>query len=129
MCGGSDTAHLSTPWTTPPLADTTGYRYGPRMDRNGIRVNLTLPEETIRVLDRMSAVTGAGRATIIRQWLEEAGPQLAEMATAMERATQGNVDAALRMLGRTLDTASSDAQQLSLNIKSDRRKAMRKRSK
>lgn len=99
------------------------------MDRNGIRVNLTLPEETIRVLDRMSAVTGAGRATIIRQWLEEAGPQLAEMATAMERATQGNVDAALRMLGRTLDTASSDAQQLSLNIKSDRRKAMRKRSK
>jgi len=99
------------------------------MDRNGIRVNLTLPEETIRVLDRLGAVSGAGRATIIREWLTEAGPQLAEMATAMERAQQGNVDAALRVLGRSIDELTGQTQQMSLDIKRDRRKAMRKRPK
>ena len=93
------------------------------------RVNLTLSDETIRVLDRLGAVTGAGRATIIREWLQEAGPQLAEMATALERAQQGNVDAAMKVLGRAMDTITGQSEQLSLDIKRDRRAAMRKRPK
>ncbi|WP_146092239.1 ribbon-helix-helix domain-containing protein, partial [Xanthomonas vasicola] len=35
------------------------------------RVNLTLPADVVAVLDRLGKVTGAGRATIIREWLIE----------------------------------------------------------
>lgn len=129
MCGASDTAHLSTLETTDPLAVTSGYRYATLMDRTGTRVNLTLPDELVRVLDRLGAVTGAGRATIIREWLIEAAPQLAHMASVMEDAQRGNVDAALKSLGRTMENVVGQAEQLSLDIKRDRRVAMRKRPK
>lgn len=100
------------------------------MGRNiGTRVNLTLSDETVAVLDRLGAVTGAGRATIIREFLIEAGPQLAHMAAALEAAQRGNVDAAMRVLGRTMEQVSGQAEQLALDIKRDRRKAMRKRPK
>lgn len=100
------------------------------MGRNlGTRVNLTLPDEIVVVLDRLGAVTGAGRATIIREWLTEAAPQLAHMASVMEDAQRGNVDAALKVLGRTMDQFAGQAEQLSLDIKRDRRRAMRKRPK
>lgn len=95
----------------------------------GTRVNLTLPDEIVRVLDRLGAVTGAGRATIIREWLNEAAPQLAHMASVMEDASRGNVDAALKVLGRTMENVAGQAEQLSLDIKRDRRAAMRKRPK
>lgn len=95
----------------------------------GTRVNLTLPDELVVVLDRLGAVTGAGRATIIREWLTEAAPHLAHMAAVMEDASRGNVDAALKVLGRTMDDVTGQAEQLSLDIKRDRRRAMRKRQK
>jgi hypothetical protein len=91
------------------------------------RVNLTLPDDVIRVLDRMGKVTGAGRATIIREWLVEGAPMFAEMATAMELATQKNIDA-FKIIGDTLGQLSSSAGQLSLDIKKKRRAAMRKKA-
>lgn len=98
------------------------------MERTGTRVNLTLPDDVIAVLDRMGKVTGAGRATIIREWLTEAAPQLAEMARAMELASQKNIDA-FKVIGDTLSELSESSGQMSLDIKRTRRAAMRKRPK
>lgn len=95
--------------------------------RVGTRVNLTLSDELIRVLDRMSAVTGSGRATIIRELFEEMGPQLAQMATALEHAKQGSVDAALKHIGKTVNNAVAQSEQLQLDIKRTRRKLARKK--
>ena len=92
------------------------------------RVNLTLPDEVIRVLDRMGKVTGAGRATIIREWLIEGAPMFQEMATAMEMATQKNIDA-FKVIGDSLGQLSEQAGQLSLDMKRTRRAGMRKRNK
>jgi hypothetical protein len=75
----------------------------------------------------MGKVTGAGRATIIREWLVEGAPVFAEMATAMELATQKNIDA-FKVIGDTLGQLSTSAGQLSLDIKKKRRAAMRKKA-
>lgn len=91
------------------------------------RVNLTLPAEVIAILDRLGKVTGAGRATIVREWLIEGAPMFAEMAKAAELASAKNVDA-LKVMGDVLRAASADAEQLQLQIKRDRRAAMRKRN-
>jgi predicted DNA-binding protein len=99
------------------------------MDRQGTRVNLTLSDELIRVLDRMTAVTGSGRATIIREILEDAAPGLAQMATALEEAHRGNVDSALRTLGRTLQENTVTSEQMSLDIARTRRRAARRKPK
>lgn len=96
-------------------------------DRTGIRVNLTLPDELIRVLDRIANVTGAGRATFIREMLEEAAPQLGEMARALEESQRGNVDAAMRVIGAAVREASGMGQQLDLEIKRQRRRYARKK--
>ncbi len=98
------------------------------MPSQNARVNLTLPEDVIAVLDRMGKVTGAGRATIIREWLVEGAPMFSEMATAMELASRKNIDA-FKVIGDTLGQLSSSAGQLSLDIKKQRRAAMRKRAK
>ena len=45
-------------------------------DRTGIRINLTLPQDLVDTLERMSAVTSAGKASIIREFLIEAHPGL-----------------------------------------------------
>ena len=95
--------------------------------RLGIRVNLTLPEEVCRVLDRMTKVTGAGRATLIREFLVDGLPQFDHLATAMEMASKRNLDA-LKVLGDTLSDLSQQTDQLSLEIKAKRRAAMRKRN-
>lgn len=91
------------------------------------RVNLTLPPDVIDVLDRLGKVTGAGRATIIREWLIEGQPMFAEMARAAEMAHNKNVDA-LKVMGDVLRDASAAADQLQLEIKTKRRAAMRKRT-
>ena len=95
-------------------------------DRTGTRVNLTLSDEVVRVLDRIGKVTGSGRATIIREILDEAAPQLGHMAGALEEAHRGNVDAALRVIGSTVREAANMGQQLDLQIKRDRRRRSRK---
>ncbi len=108
--------------------DTLSYYYTPAMPRQNTRVNLTLPDDVIAVLDRMGKVTGAGRATIIREWMVEGAPMFAEMATAMELATQKNIDA-FKVIGESLGHLSNSTGQLSLEIKKQRRAAMRKRVK
>ena len=98
------------------------------MPSNLTRVNLTLPDEVIAVLDRMAKVTGMGRATIVREWLVEALPGLNEMARALELASQKNMDA-FKVLADTLHDSARQSDQLVLDIRKSRRKAMRKRAK
>ena len=94
-------------------------------DRTGIRVNLTLPEDLVATLDRMSAVTSAGKASIIREFLIEAHPGLRDMATALEMAAAKNADA-FKLLAKTLDQSVHQSQQLSLDIKRTSRRMRRK---
>lgn len=90
------------------------------------RVNLTLPPDVVDVLDRLGKVTGAGRATIIREWLIEGQPMFAELAKAAEMAHGKNVDA-LKVMGNVLRDLSETSNQIQLEIKTTRRAAMRKR--
>ncbi|MEQ7784587.1 hypothetical protein [Xanthomonas hortorum] len=89
-------------------------------------MNLTLPPEVVDVLDRLGKVTGAGRATIIREWLIEGQPMFAEMARAAEMAHNRHVDA-LKVMGDVLRQTAVTTNQLELAIKAKRRAAMRKR--
>ena len=90
------------------------------------RVNLTLTPEVVAVLDRMGKHTGAGRATIIREWLVEGLPHLALLADAMEMAAKKNIDA-FKVMGDALKDLTNQTDQIQLEIKSTRRAAMRKR--
>jgi hypothetical protein len=89
------------------------------------RVALTLPPDVIDTLDRLGRVTGAGRATIVREWLIEGQPMFAEMARAAEMAAQKNIDA-LEVMGKVLREASGQVDQLQLDITKKRRAARRK---
>jgi metal-responsive CopG/Arc/MetJ family transcriptional regulator len=91
------------------------------------RVALSLPDEVIAVLDRMGKITGAGRATLIREWLIEGLPMFQQLADAMEMASQQNIDA-FKVMSESLEKASNLTGQLSLEMKKDRRAAMRKRN-
>jgi hypothetical protein len=131
MCGASDTAHLSmseTPREKTGVVDPSRYTYHPGMPSQLTRVNLSLPDDVIRVLDRMGKVTGAGRATIIREWMIEGAPMFAEMATAMEMASRKNLDG-FKVIADVLGDMSAEVVQLSLYIKKKRRAAMRKKVK
>lgn len=90
------------------------------------RVNLTLPDDVIRILDRLGKATGAGRATIIREWLIEGAPMFDQLATAAEHAANKNYDA-LKIMADVLRETSQTAGQLQLDIRRQRRAAMRKR--
>lgn len=98
----------------------------PTADRKGVRVNLTLSVETVAVLDRMGAVTGAGRASILREMIEESAPQLAQMAAALEHAHSQRPADALKVLGVAVNALAEQSEQLSLDIQRTRRRAMRK---
>lgn len=97
------------------------------MPSKNTRVALTLPDEVIAVLDRMGKVSGAGRATIIREWLIEGLPAWEGVATAMELAAEKNIDA-FKVIEETLRDAVSEAEQVQLQLGPRRRAAMRKRS-
>lgn len=94
-------------------------------DRQGVRVNLTLTPETVLILDRMGAVTGAGRASILREMIEEGAPQLAQMADALEHAANQRPADALKILASAVDSMNVQTGQMSLDIKRTRRRAMR----
>jgi len=96
-------------------------------DRTGTRINLTLPPEVVATIDRMSKVTKAGRASIIREFLVEATPGLQDMASALEMAAQKNADA-FKLLAKTLDDSVIQAQQLSLDIKRTSRRMRRNKA-
>ncbi len=93
-----------------------------------VRVNLSLTPELVAVLDRMGAVTGAGRATVIKEWLESAVPQLSQLADALELAAKKNVDA-WKVMERSVRDAASASDQLHLDIRTQRRKAQRRQKK
>lgn len=97
----------------------------PARTPQGPRVNLTLNDEAIEILDRIGAVTGTGRATILREFILEALPGLSEIARALEMAQAKNMDA-FKVLAKTIDQTVSDSQQLSLDIKRTRRQMRRK---
>lgn len=95
-------------------------------DRIGTRVNLTLPDEVVAVIDRMGAVTGMGRATVVRQWMEAASPAMLEVAKGLELAQENNLDAYL-LLANQIGSIAQDAGQISLDLKNTRRRLMRKK--
>ena len=97
-------------------------------DRTGIRINLTIPSETVRAIDRMCAASGVGRATLIRELLVGMETQIHGLAESMEMARQNNVDAFGRM-AKVLREVGNDTEQLELEIQKSRRAAMRKRAK
>jgi hypothetical protein len=76
----------------------------------------------------MGKVTGAGRATIVREWLIEMVPTLGQFALALEAASSSNVDA-FKIMADTVREVQGKGDQLALEIKRDRRKAMRKKIK
>ncbi len=96
--------------------------------RIGIRVNLTLPEGVISVLDRIAGVTGVGRASFIREILTDGLPQFEQMAHALELAQNKNVDT-YRVMAQSVRDLAAQTDQLALEIKTDRRRVMRKRKK
>jgi hypothetical protein len=76
---------------------------------NRIRVNLSLPDDVVAVLDRIGASTGAGRASIIREWLLGALPALVGVAKALEAASVSQTKA-FQVLEDTLNRTTDQAQ-------------------
>lgn len=133
MCGVSNTAHLCHSGThafpLPPLrilAVTLKRGYAQVMPSQNTRVNLTLPDDVVAVLDRISKTTGAGRATVVREWLIDALPQLGQLAQALELAAKKNTDA-FAVMEKVFRELSQSTEQAHLELKSHRRKARRKK--
>ena len=91
------------------------------------RINLSLPPEVVSVLDRIGKVTGAGRATLIREWLIEGLPAFEGIASALEMAADKNLDA-FKLLEDTVRQTVAEAQQAGLDLRVPRRAARRKRN-
>lgn len=94
--------------------------------RTGIRVNLTLPPELVAILDRIGTITGVGRASFIREMLVQSMPTFETMAQALGQAQEQNLDA-FKTLSRAVDDARSQADQIGLDLKSQRRRMARKK--
>jgi len=94
--------------------------------RTGVRVNLTLPPEVDRVLQRLADAAGTGKASFVREWLIGMTPQLQGMAEALEAARAGQVDS-LTMISKTLRSSVEHAEQAQLELGKVRRIARKKR--
>lgn len=122
--------HTESPgsvWSFVLLALGIGNQYSgamPDPGRIGIRINLTIPQEVVDVLDRLGDVTGDGRATIIRAWLIEGLPHMAAVAEALELAAR-SPEQGLKSMAQTLGAALSEGEQLQLQMKRDRRRLRR----
>ncbi len=97
-------------------------------DRTGTRINLTLPPETVRAIDRMCDASGVGRATFIRELMVGMEGHIHALAESVELAKQNNLDA-FSKLSKTMRDLSDNNQQMQLDIKRTHRAAMRKRKK
>lgn len=95
--------------------------------RTGVRVNLTLPPEVDRVLQRLADAAGTGKASFVREWLVGMVPQLVATAEALEAARAGQADA-LSLMAKGLRSATKQAEQAELELTRTRR-MMRKKSK
>ena len=98
-----------------------------RGERIGTRVNLTLPDEVVAVLDRIAKATSTGRATMVREVLIDGLPGLAQMATALELAQQKNADG-FKLMAKSIASLADEAEQMSLEMKRTSRR-MRQKSK
>nr|CDL66356.1 unnamed protein product [uncultured bacterium] len=94
--------------------------------RLGTRVNLTLPDDVIRALDAMSEATDTPRATVVRGWLEMAVPVMQATAEAIIQSKRDEAEG-MKKMAAILKESSTVAEQMSLDIKSQRRKNMRKK--
>jgi len=92
----------------------------------GPRVNLTLTPELDRVLGRLSAASGAGKASFVREWLIEALPVLDQLATSMEQAKAGNLDV-FDSLARVMREGREQFDQVEMDLTRTRRRVARKR--
>lgn len=118
-----------TVWRSLFLEFQFRYRYSRAMARprgTGTRVNLTLPDEVLAVLDRIADAVGQGRATVIRAWMEEGLPQLVEMADALELAKRSPTES-LKAIADSMRSTVAHAEQLELDIRKNRRAMMRKK--
>lgn len=95
------------------------------VDRTGVRVNLTLPPDLDRVLQRVADAAGTGKASFVRELLLGMVPQLVQSAEALEAARAGRADA-LTMMSKTLRSSVNDAQQAQLELTKFRRIMSRK---
>ena len=93
--------------------------------RLGTRVHLTLPDEVIEALDALAAATDSKRATVIRGWLETAVPVIWATAEAVETAKRDQAEG-LKRVAALLGEASGMTGQMELEIKSVRRRVMRR---
>lgn len=84
------------------------------------RVALSLPPEVLAVLDRLAAITGTGRATVLREWLLEGLPMFVQMADALEQAKAGQRDA-LELMANALQEAAGEVNQASLDLRENKR--------
>lgn len=95
-------------------------------DRTGTRINLTIPPETVRAIDRMCDASGVGRATFIRELLIGMEGHIDGLAQSVELAKKNNLDAFSKMADTLRDVSNTSAQ-LELDVRRQRRAAMRKR--
>ena len=86
----------------------------------GPRVNLTLSPEMDALLGRIAAATGTGKASFVRQWLEQMRPQLVGLVEALEQVAEGNIDGLLTMQ-KAVRSAVQMGQQAELNLGKTRR--------
>ena len=97
-------------------------------DRTGTRINLTIPPETVAAIDRMCEASGVGRATFIRELLIGMEGHIIGLAESVELAKRNHIDAFGRMADTLRDVANV-SHQLELDVRRQRRAAMRKRKK
>lgn len=94
--------------------------------RTGTRVNLTLPPDVLAAIDRMGSLAGIGRATFIREFLTDMKGHLNGLADAMDLAKKNNLDA-FKVMANTLREVSQASEQIEMDLRKQRRAAMRKR--
>jgi hypothetical protein len=93
--------------------------------RTGVRVNLTLPPELDRLLQRVADAAGTGKASFVREWLLGMQPMLLDVAHSLEAAKAGNLDG-LAMMSKTLRRAVNEGQQAELELSKVRAIARKK---
>lgn len=82
----------------------------------GRRVQLSLRPDLVLILDRIKAVAGIPYASFIRQFLEQAKPQLELMVKTLEEAQAQKIDA-FETLRKAVDLTTQQSAQASLELK------------
>lgn len=82
------------------------------------RLMVTLPPETMAVLQRISRASGQPSSTFVAEMLTEATPYLTGMATALEQAKEQKAEA-FQTLAHTMAEAQVPTAQLSLALQQE----------